>query len=72
MFPSNTTHFHIWLLEKKLDLSCAIVCDTGLALPSIGSACLVVIAKTLYNKTVNSPQNVKSLSVLSPGIGSWN
>ena len=31
-----------------------------------------VISKTLYNKTVNSPQNVKSLSVLSPGIGSWN
>ena len=29
-------------------------------------------AKTLYNKIVNSPQNVKSLSVLSPGIGSWN
>ena len=27
-----------------------------------------VFAKTLYNKTVNSPQNVKSLSVLSPGI----
>ena len=31
-----------------------------------------MLPKTLYNKTVNSPQNVKSLSVLSPGIVSWN
>ena len=30
-------------------------------------------AKDSINKDhVNSPQNVKSLSVLSPGIGSWN
>ena len=28
--------------------------------------------KTMYNKTVNSPQNVKSLSVLSPGIVGTN
>ena len=31
-----------------------------------------ILEKTLYNRTINSPQNVKSLSVLSPGIGSWN
>ena len=31
-----------------------------------------VLPETLYNKIVNPPQNVKSLSVLSPGIGSWN
>ena len=28
--------------------------------------------KTICNKMVDSPQNVKSLSVLSPGIGGWN
>ena len=28
-----------------------------------------VIAKTVYDKIVNSPQNVKSLSVLSPVLG---
>ena len=33
---------------------------------------LIVLSNTLYDKIVNSPQNVKSLSVLSPGIGSWN
>ena len=26
----------------------------------------------MYNKIVNSPQNVKSRSVLSPGIGSYD
>ena len=46
-----------------------------LAMPKfvhLGTVELMVVSKTLYNKTVNSPQNVKSLSVLSPGIGSWN
>ena len=30
------------------------------------------IPKTVYNKIVDSPKNMKSLSVLSPGIGGWN
>ena len=41
-------------------------------LKNIKVACWMVSSKTMYNRTVNSPQNVKSLSVLSPGIGSWN
>ena len=31
-----------------------------------------ILSKTMYNKIVNSPQNVKSLSVLSPGSEIWN
>ena len=42
--------------------------NTSSAMDTIGKT----IPKTLYNMIVNSPQNVKSLSVLSPGIGSWN
>ena len=31
-----------------------------------------VLVLIIYNKMVDFPQNVKLLSVLSPGIGGWN
>ena len=31
-----------------------------------------IITKTIYNKMIDSPENKKSLSVLSPGVGGWN
>ena len=29
----------------------------------------ILLSKTIYNKMVDSPKNVKSLSVLSSGVG---
>ena len=77
--------FPYLLLKEIKEKKCKILphicinCVNHVRLTDVGKAVLCwlsrhpdVSAKTLYNKTVNSPQNVKSLSVLSPCIGSWN
>ena len=61
-------------LSLNLDIANLIVCanNHGLITPHIGNHLNKVLSKTIFNKMVGSPENVKSLLVLSPGVGGWN